>query len=66
MTKTEQRWTSDTERCDGLAIVQGVDGFVVMPRDESLPVDKCPCCDKPFRTVKAARLVADMICPMVS
>ena len=60
---TEQRWDKG-ERTDGLAIVNGIDGWVIMPSAEGLPIDKCPCCDKPFGTMQAARLVADMLFPM--
>lgn len=64
MSYTNERWPSDDKRCDGLTIVAGADGFVILPRDDSVAVDRCPCCDKALRTMKAARLVADMICPM--
>jgi len=53
-----------------LAIVGGLEGWVIMPRNEGLPIDKCPCCDKPFprdgegRGLRAAKLVADMLYPM--
>jgi hypothetical protein len=64
MSETDERWTSDTKRCDGLELVVSIDGYVIMPHDESLPIDRCPCCDKPFRTTRAAQLVADMLLPM--
>ena len=64
MTETTERWPSEDKRCDGLVIMPGIDGFLIMPGDEGLPIDRCPCCDKPFRTTRAAQLVADMVCPM--
>jgi hypothetical protein len=61
---SEERWTTDGKRCDGLAIVEGIDGLVIMPPpSERLPLDRCPCCDKPFQTMRAAQLVADMLYP---
>ena len=59
----QQRWT-EGKRSDGLAIVPGIDGLVIMPAGERLPVDRCPCCDKPFITTRAAQLVADLMFPM--
>lgn len=59
----QQRWT-ENRRSDGLAILPGIDGLVIMPAGERLPLDKCPCCDKPFLTTRAAQLVADMMYPM--
>jgi hypothetical protein len=61
------RWQGN-QRQDGLTVVEGVDGWIIMPKAEGLPVDKCPCCDKLFaRTdigARAARLVADMMFPI--
>jgi hypothetical protein len=59
----EPRWI-EGNRSDGLAIVKGIDGLVIMPAGERLPVDKCPCCDKPFGTIRAAMLVADIMFPI--
>jgi hypothetical protein len=59
----ELRWIGN-KRSDGLAIVIGIEGMVIMPAGERLPVDKCPCCDKPFGSIKAARLVADIMFPI--
>lgn len=59
-----ERWSDDGRRRDGLAIVSGIDGWVIMPGTEGLPIDKCPCCDKPFLTMRDGRLVADWIYPM--
>lgn len=57
----DQRWTSDTTRNDGLKIVQGMDGYVILPGDDSSALDRCPCCDIPFKSITSARMCADMI-----
>ncbi len=63
----DERWIKGKRR-DGLAIVEGLDGLVIMPAPEGLPVDKCPFCDRRFPMTAAgkreARLVADMLYPM--
>ena len=62
-----EQWTKDKRR-DGLEVVEGIDGYVIMPPNEALPVDRCPCCDKGFprndKGRRAARLVADMLYPL--
>lgn len=64
------RWDDNDRRCDGLAVVDGVDGLVIMPAAERLPVDKCPVCDTPFpntnRGRRRARQAADMLFPFTS
>ena len=64
--KAEQ-WRGN-QRQDGLTVVEGLDGWIIMPKGEGLPVDKCPCCDKTFAKTeigeRAARLVADMVYPV--
>ena len=62
-TQAQTRWT-EGKRSDGLAIVPGIDGLVIMPAGERLPVAECPCCGKPFLNIRAAQLVADMMYPM--
>jgi hypothetical protein len=59
----EERWRGD-RRSDGLSVLHGPDDYLIMPKDEGLPVDKCPCCDKPFRTAQEARRVAGFLFPM--
>jgi hypothetical protein len=59
-----ERWSEAGRRCDGLAVVKGIDGFLIMPHAEGLPVDKCPCCDKTFLTQHSAQRVADFLFPM--
>lgn len=62
-----ERWIEGKRR-DGLAVVEGVEGYVIIPHGARLPVDRCPCCDKGFPRngmgFRAARLVADMLFPM--
>jgi hypothetical protein len=61
---TDERWTDDGHRIDGLAVVEGGEGFVILPRSDGVALDRCPCCDKPFRTRRAAMLVADAVYAM--
>lgn len=64
-----EQWQGD-ERVDGLTIVEGPDGWLIMPKTDGLPLDKCPCCDKPFAKTdqgkRAARLCADAVYPVAS
>jgi hypothetical protein len=60
---TEERW-SNGRRCDGLEVIKGIDGYLIMPQAEGLPIDKCPCCDKFFLNRAAAQRVADFVFPM--
>jgi hypothetical protein len=64
MTKERERWTDEGRRSDGLAIVPGVEGFVILPKTDGLALDRCPCCDKPFRTMRSAQLAADQVYAM--
>ena len=64
MAETTERWTDEGRRSDGLAIVPGDGGFVILPKSDGLALDRCPCCDKPFRTMRAAQLVADAVYAM--
>jgi hypothetical protein len=63
----EARWQGN-KRSDGLKVVTGVDGYVIMPAGDGLMIDKCPCCDEFFprndKGFRGARLVADMIYPL--
>jgi hypothetical protein len=63
----EERWTNN-RRSDGCEIMMGVDGWVIMPGSEGLPVARCPCCDKIFpgddKGLRSAKLVADALYPM--
>ena len=63
--KSMQRWTTADRRSDGLVIMPGVEGFVILPRSDGLAIDACPCCDRPFTTVHQASMCADMIYPML-
>jgi hypothetical protein len=64
---TTERW-QDNRREDGLTVVEGLDGWIIMPQAEGLPVAQCPCCDKPFaktdKGLRAAKLVADALYPV--
>jgi len=62
-TLMENRWISATERNDGLVIMEGGEGYVILPRGDHVALDKCPCCDNPFRTIRAAQLIADEVFP---
>jgi hypothetical protein len=65
-TAKAEQWQGN-RRCDGLTVVEGIDGWIIMPQ-ERLPIDKCPCCDEHFSRndvgQRAARLVADLIYPV--
>jgi hypothetical protein len=61
----QERWTNH-KRSDGCQIVIGLDGYLIMPNSEGLPVDRCPCCKKPFENEGEARVVADYVFEMVS
>lgn len=61
----ELRWSVDERRRrDGLEIVDGLNGLVIMPGGEGVAVDKCPCCNLPFRNIQAARIVSDFLYPL--
>lgn len=38
--------------------------WVIVPHDERPAVALCPCCDRPFRTARAAKLVCNIIYPL--
>ena len=65
---TEERWSDDGKRNDGVAIVKGAEGYVIWTRPNGLAIERCPCCNKTFALTgagfRAARLVADMLYPM--
>lgn len=62
----ELRWSANERlRRDGLEIVDGLDGLVILPGGEGVAVDRCPCCNLRFTTVRAARIVSDFIYPMM-
>jgi hypothetical protein len=66
MAKTPERWTDEGKRIDGLAVIEGGGGFVILPKSDGLAMDRCPCCDKPFSTMRAAMLVADAVYAMTT
>lgn len=51
-------------RVDGLSVVEGIDGqWIVMLPEGGMAMAICPCCEKPFLSARAARLVADLVYP---
>jgi len=59
------RWSGGS-RSDGLTVVEGGEGYVILPKSDGVALDRCPCCDKPFRTMRAAMLVADAVYAMTT
>lgn len=55
-------WDGAT-REDGMTVASSIEGFVVFPPDTRPTITECPCCDKPFKTARAAKLVADAVYP---
>jgi hypothetical protein len=60
--KPEELW-QETKRRDGVKIVRGIDGWVIVATG-GYTLATCPCCDKPLLTERAARLVADLVLPL--
>jgi hypothetical protein len=58
-----ERWQGN-QREDGLSVVQGTDGWIIMTCEGGAAMDICPCCDKPFLSDRAARKVADLVYPV--
>jgi hypothetical protein len=55
-------WITDTRRNDGLTIQKaGVDKWTIHNGSETITL--CPCCDRPMKTLRAAKLVADAVFP---
>ena len=56
-------WT-EYDRSDGLAIARfNAEGFGIYNKDVLL-TSHCPCCGKPMRTTRAAKLVANVLYPL--
>jgi hypothetical protein len=53
-------------RRDGLIVTMGLEGWVVIPHDERPAVDRCPCCNCPLESERAAQVVADVLFPVAS
>jgi hypothetical protein len=51
-------------RSDGLEVILGIDGWIIMPGDEGPPIDRCPCCGKALLSPLAAQIVADTMLPI--
>jgi hypothetical protein len=47
-----------------LLIIEGIDGYMIMPQSEGLPVDCCPTCSQRLRTRLIARCAAEFLYPM--
>jgi len=60
----EERWIESGRRRDGLLIIEGIDGYMIMPQSEGLPVDCCPTCSQRLRTRLIARCAAEFLYPM--
>lgn len=58
-----ERW-HDNRREDGLTVVEGIEGWMIMPTEGGPTMTVCPCCDKAFQNARAARLVADLVYPI--
>lgn len=50
-------------RPDGMAVVKGLDTWVVSPPDGRPSIVHCPCCGQGFATARRAKLVADAVYP---
>jgi hypothetical protein len=57
------RW-SGTRRRDGLVVVPGMDGWIIIPGDDSDALDICPCCKHSIRTELAAKFIAERAFPL--
>jgi hypothetical protein len=55
----------DTVRRDGVSVQSAIDRWVVVSPDRP-NILSCPCCNKPFVSERAAKLVADAMYPMAS
>ena len=64
----DERWSDDGKRCDGLAIIAGLDGYVIKPASGVWMLERCPCCGEAFpfgdKGLSGARAVADMLYPI--
>jgi len=63
---TEERWIEAGRRRDGLLIIEGIDGYMIMPQTEGLPLDCCPTCSQRLKTRLIARCAAEFLYPMQS
>jgi len=50
-------------RTDGLCIAEGLDGWIVLPRDGDA-IDKCPGCARPITSPYYAKIIADLAYPL--
>jgi len=50
-------------RDDGLCIAEGIDGWIVIPRDGDA-IDRCPCCERPITAPYYAKIIAEQAYPL--
>lgn len=55
-------WINTTQRDDGLCLILLADGNWSIV-NKGAEISACPCCDKPFATHRAAKMVADAVYP---
>jgi hypothetical protein len=59
----DEAWQG-TRRRDGLVVVCGFLGWIVLPAGDAAPVDRCPCCERTLPTLTLATRVADAAFPL--
>ena len=65
MSELAPGWIFPLKRRDGLIIQQNKLGsYEVLPQDGRAAIVACPCCDKLFKTIRSAQLIADAIYPL--
>lgn len=61
-------WDGYNVRTDRTQVVRQHDTkgecWVIVPHDERPAITLCPCCDRVFRTARAAKLVCNAIYPL--
>lgn len=63
MQETTERWNNN-RRADGLSVVEGLDGWIIMALEGGPALSECPACGKPFLNAHAARRMADLVYPL--
>lgn len=66
--KDDGRWAMGGDfvarRSDGLSVGWNGESYAIRPPPlKGAALTVCPCCGKPFKTMKAAQLVADLVFP---
>lgn len=57
------KWESDTKRGDGLYVHKLANENWAIRHNGNVLV-ACPCCDKPFPSLRSARVCADAVFPL--